>query len=142
MIPSEALPGQTRLRVSMKFVGNSNASVAACEQYEEGETEDYCVTIVDALVSTNDPIIPQGISIFPNPGPGLFQIDNTYFQSHLSSGATLRVYDITGKQILQQGLTSGRSQLDIRGLNTGLYLYQVIDNNGLNMDTGKIVLTK
>jgi len=142
MIPSEALPGQTRLRVSMKYVGNSNASVAACEQYDEGETEDYCVTIVDALVSTNDPIIPQGISIFPNPGPGLFQIDNTYFQSHLSGGATLRVYDITGKKILQQGLTSGRSQLDLRGLNTGLYLYQVIDNNGLNMDTGKIILSK
>ncbi len=40
-VPSDAMSGFTRLRVSMKW----NATITSCEMFDFGETEDYCITI-------------------------------------------------------------------------------------------------
>ncbi|MGB0839883.1 MAG: GEVED domain-containing protein [Chitinophagales bacterium] len=44
-IPSDALLGSTRMRVGMRYVGQGEPVPEACEVYEYGEVEDYCVEI-------------------------------------------------------------------------------------------------
>ncbi len=43
-VPSTALTGETRMRVSMKY----NAAQTVCETFQYGEVEDYTVNIIDA----------------------------------------------------------------------------------------------
>ena len=49
-IPSTALPGSTRLRVSMAYIGGNNTLPSACDQFTYGEVEDYCVNIIQGTI--------------------------------------------------------------------------------------------
>ncbi len=46
MVPSNALTGQTGLRIRSRGTGNPNGATDACSNFGSGETEDYVVTIV------------------------------------------------------------------------------------------------
>ncbi|SFS41420.1 M14 family zinc carboxypeptidase [Lutibacter maritimus] len=66
-IPSSAVYGTTRMRVSMKYYNNSNQSApTACETFSYGEVEDYTVNIVDKTLGIEDEILST-FSIYPNP---------------------------------------------------------------------------
>ena len=63
-IPPSAALGTTRMRVQMAYLGNGQNTlpVDACETFQWGEVEDYCVTLNPGVVcgltvssSTNDP---------------------------------------------------------------------------------------
>lgn len=79
-IPASTLTGATRMRITMKYPGFSGGSFpAACEIFEGGEVEDYCVFITDepqaacGAVSIVDvtytPLITR-LSVTANPVPG------------------------------------------------------------------------
>jgi PKD repeat protein len=44
-VPSNAVLGQTRMRVRSRLAGNSNGSTDPCTQFGSGETEDYIITV-------------------------------------------------------------------------------------------------
>jgi chitodextrinase len=50
--------GTTRMRVSMKY----NGAQTACESFSYGEVEDYTVTFGDAVLDTEAPSVPNGLS--------------------------------------------------------------------------------
>ncbi|MEZ4827479.1 MAG: GEVED domain-containing protein [Bacteroidia bacterium] len=55
-IPPNALTGPTRMRVSMRFGGFSGNQVPhPCESFNEGEVEDYCITLTDQVQPVCDP---------------------------------------------------------------------------------------
>lgn len=79
-VPASASLGATRMRVTMKYPGFSGgSSPSACETFEGGEVEDYCVFITDepqaacGTVSIVDvtytPLITQ-LSVTATPVPG------------------------------------------------------------------------
>ena len=57
-IPSTAVNGSTRMRVSMRY----NAIPTACETLDYGQVEDYTITIADAITDTAAPSTPTNLS--------------------------------------------------------------------------------
>ena len=58
-VPSSAKNGATIMRVVLK----KNGTPAACETFEEGEVEDYTVTIVSKFAETEPPTIPNNLKV-------------------------------------------------------------------------------
>lgn len=65
-IPLGTLEGNTRMRISMKYSGfNGNEVPGPCEEFDEGEVEDYCVTLTNStatLCQTPTNLIVQPIA--------------------------------------------------------------------------------
>ena len=72
--------------------------------------------------------------IYPNPGTNLLQIRTAVQQL----GGVFYIYDITGKQIMQQYINTSISQINTSNLPGGTYIYKYINNNKL-IETGKWV---
>ncbi len=80
------------------------------------------------------------MSIYPNPASENVNLD---VDLNTASPVTILMYDITGnlvKNIFNGTLTNGKSHFNIRrdGLSQGVYLIQVISENGIN--TARVVL--
>ncbi len=130
-VPSGATLGQTRMRVSMKY----NAAQTACENFADGEVEDYTINITSSTSSTSlfttfasndsDPLgNEKAISViaYPNPATGFVQINLT------SKNATINSYKIinTIGQTVQGGILNN-SRVNISTLNAGMYILEVND---------------
>jgi hypothetical protein len=94
----------------------------------------YTVTYTDAngCSATSAPFIfstgiadekPVSFSIYPNPAQETIQVKTNGF----SSSWTVRITDITGKQVLQQVSVTAQTSIDIRSLVSGIYLVTVQD---------------
>ncbi|WP_370087784.1 GEVED domain-containing protein [Ekhidna sp.] len=57
-VPSSAVEGNTRMRVSMKY----NGIPTACESFQYGEVEDYTVNITGSAGDTQAPSVPTNLS--------------------------------------------------------------------------------
>ncbi len=57
-VPTSALDGNTRMRVSMKY----NGVPTSCESFQYGEVEDYTVTIGGATPDTQAPTAPSALA--------------------------------------------------------------------------------
>jgi hypothetical protein len=141
-IPVDAMLGATRLRVAMKYVGNNNPTLSQCEVFEEGETEDYCVTITESSLSANNVNAFEYFSVFPNPGNGMFQIKYSLVSDMGSGPITADVFDATGKKVAQTTLAGGRGNIDLTHLENGLYVFHLSSQNAQILKTGKLVLLK
>jgi hypothetical protein len=54
----------------------------------------------------------------------------------------IKIYDVTGKMIASKNITTNANKLDVKELQTGLYLYSVTDKSDRNLKSGKIVISK
>jgi hypothetical protein len=54
----------------------------------------------------------------------------------------IKIYDVTGKMIASKNITTNAHKLDVKELQTGLYLYSVTDKSDKNLKSGKIVISK
>jgi hypothetical protein len=57
VVPGNAVPGQTRMRVRSRAINNPNGATDACTSMASGETEDYIITINAAPICTGTPTI-------------------------------------------------------------------------------------
>ncbi len=81
------------------------------------------------------------VKTYPNP-----TTSNVYFDMNLKKNETLtiRIADITGREVYNSGmqkLSAGTHKMDV-SLNSvapGVYVYQIINNNGVNYLSGRIV---
>ncbi|MCE7042752.1 GEVED domain-containing protein [Dyadobacter sp. CY312] len=103
-IPITASPGITRMRVVTN--SGNNAVSSACENYYDGETEDYFVNIAAAPVCSGSPIQTNTIATSVCPGsqftfslsPAILTTGNTYQwynNGGLIAGATNQTYSTT-----------------------------------------------
>jgi len=100
----------------------------------------YCVTITDdnactwdtcvsVIVGINELNLTNSIKLFPNPNSGEFTIEGNY-----QLPAIIELYDITGRQMFSQLLTSNQEQVDVSHLSSGMYVWQ------LGTARGKLVI--
>jgi Secretion system C-terminal sorting domain len=54
----------------------------------------------------------------------------------------IKIYDVTGKMIASKNITANAHKLDVKELQTGLYLYSVTDKADKNLKSGKMVISK
>ncbi len=141
-IPGDATPGDTRMRVSMKYVGGFGAQdVQPCEMYNYGETEDYCITLVESTIGLEDEANISGFEIYPNPNAGNFSINIEQAQRAAAEKLIFEVLDLTGKTVFSKQVNYGTSDVSL-SVAAGAYIYRLSNNQGSPIAGGKLILTE
>ncbi|TDQ25779.1 endonuclease [Tenacibaculum caenipelagi] len=136
-VPTSALAGATRMRVSMKW----NAAPSACETFSYGEVEDYTVNIssstkglgsnnvtIDGKLQNEAPVFNASVS--PNPTAETIKI-----QLADDRNATFKITNLAGQKVLNGKVT--HNNVDISNLHNGVYILEV--NDGQKSFTKKII---
>ncbi|MBS0401689.1 MAG: T9SS type A sorting domain-containing protein, partial [Proteobacteria bacterium] len=118
-VPATATPGPARMRVVMKY--NSVPS-SGCTTYDYGETEDYCVNLVNGPTVIGEFGAGTDVRVFPVPADATL----TFTTSH-SAPLHLVITDATGRTVLVQAMRNGRTTVDTEPLGSGLYHFQLLD---------------
>ncbi len=121
-IPTTALLGQTRMRVTMKY----NAAATACETFSYGEVEDYTLNIVASMFNLVATDVPSSellgmdetndFLVYPNPANNDLTIEFIGMRDVI-----VMIYDISGRLVLAQDLHGESETLDISTLDKGVY---------------------
>ncbi len=125
-VPTSAISGQTRMRVSMKY----NSAQTACESFTYGEVEDYTVNIGQTANTVNSEGENQplgtseaafGINIYPNPAKNILNVELLDNRQ-----ATYKIYNVLGQQVLN-GSINRTATINVDTLSNGLYLVKIND---------------
>lgn len=73
-------------------------------------------------------------SVFPNP---VHDFLNVSYPTASDKNAVIRISDITGKLLISAALSGDRQQVDMRALTSGIYFYQILENNVVK-EQGKV----
>jgi bacillolysin len=136
-VPTTALAGTTRMRVSMKY----NAAATACETFSYGEVEDYTVNIggsavaitgfnIAATKELGDESNIFDYAMYPNP-----TINSVNVRMADSRPASYRIYNYLGQQVDSGKLSE--NDLNVSKLSAGTYIIEV--NDGQKTMTKKLV---
>ncbi len=127
-VPSSAILGQTRMRVSMKY----NAAQTACENFADGEVEDYTINITASTTSSSYTTFSNFdtlgnekslvLATYPNPATDVIQVQMNTREVNLAS---YRIVNTIG-QVVQRGALQNES-INISALNLGVYILEVND---------------
>ncbi|WP_051203476.1 GEVED domain-containing protein [Hugenholtzia roseola] len=135
-VPTTALAGATRMRISMKY----NATPTACETFSYGEVEDYTVVIATASSNVNpadDHVASQqretqggdlkegdiAFSLYPNPAQTVLNVRLGF----VGEGAKVSIISVTGAEVYQTTLQNQENELTISHLKSGMYILSVTD---------------
>lgn len=126
-IPSTALDGPTRLRVSMK----RSAPPLPCELFAYGEVEDYTVNISGAASEdlsnksattwNTSATKPLGFKLFPNPVSQTLnlEVEEVFDEDEYS------IFNISGVLMAEKRLDSNSTQVDVSRFPAGIYLVKI-----------------
>lgn len=67
------------------------------------------------------------VTVYPNPSQGDYQLSINSYQ--FTQPLQLRVYDVTGKLVKEQKVSTNNSELSLAGLNAGMYLLKLEGKN-------------
>ena len=136
-VPANALLGNTRMRVSMKY----NSAQTACETFADGEVEDYTVNITassssfSVLGDTNAQALGNedslSLTAYPNPASNNIQVKLNSKAENL----TYRIVNTLG-QVVKRGQLN-RNNINVSDIKSGIYVLEVHD--GQKSITTKLV---
>lgn len=115
-VPTSALSGATRMRVSMKY----NANSTSCETFSYGEVEDYTVIIGSGAsqgFAEGNSLASSEMTLYPNPAKHTLNIALLD-----ATGKNYVIYNVMG-QIVGKGTFN--ETLDISTLQSGVYMLEV-----------------
>lgn len=129
-IPNNALLGQTRLRISMKYGGYP----AACESFYYGEVEDYTINIgqqsymqndmpnlIEPSFNLNEGVL-SNISIYPNPASERITVN--VLEMRDKESANYSITDISGR-VVMKGTLHQTDEINISSLRKGTYILYI-----------------
>jgi len=111
-VPVGAVVGQTRMRVKKKY--GTVKYLDPCIGSFYGQTEDYTVNVAGTL--SNSTYDSADFTYYPNPVKGILSI------SIASKVDNLKVYNMLGQLVVETAPKVSNPQLDMNGLQPGLYL--------------------
>ncbi|OAD91147.1 hypothetical protein A7A78_04875 [Aequorivita soesokkakensis] len=123
-VPTSALSGPTRMRVSMKY----SSSQSACETFSYGEVEDYTVNIgtnpVQGIDGGNNSLSNAEMTLYPNPAKHTLNISLID-----AAGKDYVIYNTVGQVVGKGAYTEN---VDVSSLQSGIYIIEVnTENNKL-----------
>ncbi|RXR20891.1 T9SS type A sorting domain-containing protein [Flavobacterium amnicola] len=133
-VPTTALAGTTRMRVSMKY----NAAPTACETFSYGEVEDYTVNIgaaaVNAIAATGSELTNENniydFEMYPNP------VESTLSISMMDNrDVSFKIYNLMGQIVKANQLN--QSEINVSDMASGLYIFEI--NDGQKTITKKFI---
>jgi len=129
-VPTNALNGETRMRIIMKY--NAAANNPCATNIGDGEIEDYIVNIVggakfEELVPATNNVF--AVQMYPNPAQSLVHIA---CETNEAQVLTTTIYDLTGRIIRTNTATIGAgtttNTIDVSDLQSGYYMVHVAGN--------------
>ncbi len=120
-IPTTALEGETRMRVSMKY----NGAPDPCETFTYGEVEDYTVNIGGVVFKENDLTqaeISDKMMVHPNPVEKGF----LFVKGINNKNASFRIVNYIGQTVMSDRLSENK--VDVSNLPNGMYLIEIENN--------------
>jgi serine protease len=126
-VPFNTVTGIVRMRVSMKYAGSMGTAFLPepCESGQDGEVEDYCIS----LYSTNSVFEKSHVTIGIYPNPTQDAINIRFNQAENPQLWKVQLYDISGSIVLSQDLTN-KLIVDLSSLPTGIYNVELKSNTG------------
>lgn len=119
-IPATATIGSTRMRVRLHD-SSLGGNLTPCGTSTYGQVEDYTLNIGTLAVSD---VSKNGIKAYPNPVKDIFTIEA---QGKIKS---VKVFDITGKQLFTKDINEAKSQIDFSRFNSGVYIVTTTMEDG------------
>jgi len=126
-IPSTALLGTTRMRVSMKYASASTA----CETFSYGEVEDYTINVLQTRTTTlSEPLMAENISdeapdfafnVYPNPAVDEVTIELSGIEGDLM----LTIYNLNGSLVYESLINKANNKINVGQLPKGIYLIKI-----------------
>jgi hypothetical protein len=117
------LEGSTRMRVVMAY---GDPTVTGCIGYEFGETEDYCVYLVDNTTGVGESPTAGQLQVVPNPFTSTVTVSMNMSKADV---VTCTVRALTGQALLTRTVapTGGPASitLDLASLAPGTYLLEM-----------------
>ena len=125
-IPADAVLGSTRMRISMH---SSSSPLSACaEDFQYGETEDYCVTLLNN--STRITEITEAISVVIHPQPADQSLSFLLPGTHRNASLSLDVFDGSGRTVVRSARLGPLASLATADLANGVYTYRMTTTDG------------
>lgn len=92
---------------------------------------DYCITYVEVvnLTATEDVELQAGLSIFPNPNSGVFQVALT--GEVFREDVQMRITNMVGRELLKHQVTEGTRSIDLSEFPKGIYLLSLQKENAV-----------
>jgi len=87
-----------------------------------------------ATTGVNNITASSGVNVFPNPSNGVFNI------SIIQSKAKISIYNMLGQDVYSGDLAGGTNSIDLTGHAKGMYLYNVISDEGVFISSGKLMV--
>jgi hypothetical protein len=107
----------------LQAVANGTVSVVATAHDGSGVQATIQITISNqttGISSFNRPAELKQIQVFPNPSSDFIQV-----QGDIEFPSALRIYNMTGRLIREERIESGDQQMDISGLQEGLFIIRI-----------------
>jgi hypothetical protein len=129
----------TGLGLNFNTAGNANICAVAILDGDSVNTADNagCASVslqfnvgVDELSKA-----AQSLSVYPNPSS-----DVVNFSIDYNKASSVIMMDITGRVIETVNFNMNNAQVDVRNYNAGIYMYQVLDNEGQVIKAGKVTV--
>ncbi len=79
------------------------------------------------------------MKIFPNPGVSFTKFE---FQNKYEKGYTLQIINFIGRQVYEAKNINASTTLDLNSFNRGVYIYQLKDQSGKVVESGKFQVSK
>jgi PKD repeat protein len=120
-------PGDYRMRISLK----QGRAPVACEVFDRGEVEDYTVSIGSSLkglsfnADEDEESIDRELLVYPNPASERLIIYSPGWKSE----KLVHLYDLTGKEIVNQKTNEEKYEMDISSIPPGYYILHLSDAN-------------
>ncbi len=98
-------------------------------------TDTSCDTLYLGVSSLSETEHERHITVFPNP---VEDVTRVAFHDYLPQDASIRLYDQSGILKREMTLTGTTTLIDLSGLSSGIYLYEIFDM-GERIASGKVV---
>lgn len=79
------------------------------------------------------------LKVYPNPATTFTKFE---FQKGFDKGYTLQVINFIGKQVFEAKNINSTTTLDLSSFNRGVYIYQLKDQSGKILESGKFQVSK
>ncbi|MGX7667790.1 GEVED domain-containing protein [Flavobacterium pedocola] len=123
-VPTTALAGNTRMRVSMKY----GAAPTACETFSYGEVEDYTVNIggtTTASMAADNQIGSESnvydLVLYPNPTDSHLNLSTADGRE-----VAFRIVNYLGQEV-RKGKFSTQQSINVNDLAGGIYIFEIND---------------
>lgn len=121
-VPTTASTGTTRMRVAMAYAGWFQTTIPdACGDNDSGESEDYCVTIIQPVGVSE--VSSFAFNFYPNPASSFIEWKSADKISNIS------IFNTNG-QLVRQTTNTNSNRLEVNDLAEGLYLVRATNAGG------------